>query len=243
MKRTLEKLRKKEPVTIVAIGDSISVLSSLTKGHLNWFGYLHIGLADRYGDGFIYSINSSFCGAAVEPELPRLERDVLRWKPDLVIISFGTNDSGGKSALLGKFKDNYCKMVGIIRQQCGSEIFIRVPVPSTWGFGYATNGKSMLPEGAEPGQAWAGGEKEVEIYASAVVELAKELDCAYCDHYQLWQKKKFEFDQPAYNPQGLCCRYFDTVHLNDQGHLAVYRDLAPLFGLRKYFFYEEVSEI
>jgi lysophospholipase L1-like esterase len=242
MQKTLTKLKQQKPVTIVAVGDSTSVLSSLTRGQHNWFNYLHIGLAETYGDGIIYSINSSFCGGTVKQELSRLDRDVLRWNPDLVIISFGTNDAEGGEKNLETFKHDYRQMVSRIREICGSEILIRVHVPQVWGFGYSWEGKDLLPPGAEPGKPWPGKNATLDLYAREMVSLSKELKCDCCDHYHRWKEKNFPFKQPAYNPQGLCCRFLDILHPNAQGHLAMYRELAPLFGISKYFFYEEVAE-
>jgi lysophospholipase L1-like esterase len=234
MENTLEKLRKQEPVTIVAIGDSTNVLCMHTKGRLPWLGYLHMALAETYGDGFIYTINSSFCGGTVRVELERLERDVLRFHPDLTIIGFGINDSGGGLEELENFRKNYREMVRRIRE-VGSEVLVRVHAPFVNQWGYS------LPEGAEPGKAWDGPDNHRALYARALVELAKELGCQCCDHYSKWKQKSFPFKQPQYNPQGLCCRYVDTVHPNMQGHLAFFRDLAPLFGVPKYFVWEEVE--
>jgi lysophospholipase L1-like esterase len=242
MKSTLAKLNKKEPVTIVAIGDSTSILGSHTKGRMNWFNYLHVGLAETYGDGFIYSINSSFCGATVEQELKRIDRDVCRWDPDLVIISLGIGDSNGGLSRLDKFKDEYREMVSIIREKTGSEILIRVHIPRVFGFGYNIDSRNLLPEDIVPGQAWPGNDKAVEVYAETLVSLSIELNCACCDHYSLWKSKKFHFGHPQFDPQGLCCRYFDTIHPNAQGHLAFYREIASLFKLKKYFYYEEVEK-
>jgi len=40
--KTLEKLRAKFPVTIVAVGDSNYVICRHTKGRFNWFHHLHL---------------------------------------------------------------------------------------------------------------------------------------------------------------------------------------------------------
>lgn len=62
--RTLQKLRNQEPVTIVNIGDSTSVVTHATHGRHNWFTYLNEALWETYGDGFITMINTAKCGTS-----------------------------------------------------------------------------------------------------------------------------------------------------------------------------------
>ena len=42
------------------------------------------------------------------------------------------------------------------------------------------------------------------------------------------------------HPQWLRMRMADTVHPNAQGHLAIFRELAPVFRVPRYFPWEEV---
>ena len=75
--------------------------------------------------------------------------------------------------------------------------------------------------------------------SEAIVDLGRESGSVICDHYAAWMKQEFPAVQPTHSYQGIVCRYTDTLHLNAQGHLAMFRELAPHFGIPKHFTYEE----
>lgn len=79
----------------------------------------------------------------------------------------------------------------------------------------------------------------IGAFIDAIVGLGRESGSVVCDHYAAWMKQEFPALQPTHSYQGLCCRYADTLHLNEQGHLAMFRELAPHFGIPKHFTYEE----
>jgi lysophospholipase L1-like esterase len=235
MRKTLEKLQIQSPVTIVSVGDSNNVIAGHTKGHFNWFHHLQLALCETYGDGFIYTINSAVCGNTVAKQLARMEQDILRFKPDLVIASFGINDQVMGISRLEEFKKSYREFVDRLRHESEAEILLRTPAPKVFGSGYG----EALPSGARPGVAWAGENEEIELYARAIVELGHELDCIVCDHFSAWVGHTSPPIKLTHSYQGLSCRYADTLHLNAQGHLAMFRELAPHFNVSQRFTYEE----
>src|SRR5689334_25221040 len=94
MKQLLEKLKHKEPVTIVALGDSNTELTWHTAGRLNWVGLLQYALFEKLGSNHAMVINAGRCGDTAVGALVRLDRDVIRFQPDLVIVAFGMSDAG-----------------------------------------------------------------------------------------------------------------------------------------------------
>ena len=104
MHKTLTKLSNSEHVTIVALGDSITAETFHTRGHMNWVSLLPEAIFERYGSGVCTLINSGRCGSTCEEALTRLDRDVLRFDPDLVIISFGKNDASRGESYLEEFR-------------------------------------------------------------------------------------------------------------------------------------------
>ena len=94
LQRTLAKLDRKEQVTIVALGDSNTELTWHTAGRLNWTGLLQEALFEKHGGNRVMLINAGRCGDTAVGALQRLDRDVLRFHPDLVIIAFSMNDAG-----------------------------------------------------------------------------------------------------------------------------------------------------
>ena len=126
--------------------------------------------------------------------------------------------------------------VGRIREACGSEILIRTPNPVV-----TVNGLPPPPEQPRLGRAWEPPERPLKAYAAALVELARELDCAVVDHYTLWTQRTFGVKHPVADPTGLWPRMGDAIHPGRLGHLAFFRELAPLFEVPRYFPWEEVD--
>ena len=68
-----------------------------------------------------------------------------------------------------------------------------------------------------------------------------ELDCAVVDHHTPWTTKTFEVKHPVADPTGLWPRMGDAIHPGYLGHLAFFRELAPLFEVPTYFPWEEIG--
>ena len=118
MTRLLAKLEKGEQVTIVAIGDSNTELTFHTHGHLNFCYLLQEALLEKYGGNKVIMIDSGSCGSGLANGLARLDRDVLRFKPDLVIIGYYDSDM-----------DSLRKIIEKVRAAGDTEILLRTPNP------------------------------------------------------------------------------------------------------------------
>ena len=213
MQRLLAKLNKGEQVTIVALGDSNTELTFHTRGRLNWCYLLQAALLEKYGPNRVIMIDAGCCGDSAAGGLARLDRDVLRFKPDLVIVCFWDGDMAVLRQIVGK-----------IRAAGQAEILLRTPNPIV-----APNMPSVVPAVAA-GQEWPGTGKEA--VARNIVALGQELDVPVVDHYHAWlEADRAHAGPPATNPNKLWLRMSDASHPNDLGHLAFYRDLAPWFGL------------
>lgn len=236
MNTTLTKLARGEHVTMVALGDSITETTFHTRGRMNWVQLLEEAIFEEYGNGVCTLINSGKCGSTYRDGLSRLDRDVLRYNPDLVIIAFGMNDATVGLDGLDDFKDDIKSTVELIKQQCGSEIMLRTPNPVVTVHGLPR------PEGAAgPGLEWKNPKHPLKEYSAAIVEMAAELDCVCVDHYSLWNEYELKFKHPVANPCNLWPRMGDAIHPGPIGHLAFFRELAPYFKVAKYFPWEEVE--
>lgn len=234
MKRTLSKLKRGEHVTIVALGDSITEITFHTKGRMNWVGLLSEALTAHYGPNVCTMINSGRCGGTYEQALERLDRDVLRFNPDLVMLSFGMNDSRG-AAYLERFKACVNEIIDRIQDECGSEILMRTPNPVV-----VCNGLPLPHEQPRAGGPWATEARQPRRYAQALVDIAARRSLACVDHYTLWSEATFSAPHPSTDPNGLWPRMSDGIHPGYAGHLAFFRELAPCFGVSGYFPWEIV---
>ncbi|MCM0647566.1 GDSL-type esterase/lipase family protein [Clostridium swellfunianum] len=101
--------------TIVAFGDSLTFGYGV-KEENKWTNILAKSLGCRV-------INSGVCGNTSSEGLVRIEEDVLKYKPDYVIINFGMNDhfiktDGSKEAKvsLEQFEENIEKIIFLTKQ-------------------------------------------------------------------------------------------------------------------------------
>ena len=95
---------------IAAFGDSLTAGSALVRGETNWTELL----AERFSAEVI---NAGIGGNTSGEGLMRLERDVLSFSPDIVIINFGMNDhvicdkEGHPRTPLSDFRENLRQML------------------------------------------------------------------------------------------------------------------------------------
>lgn len=126
--RTLARLRAKQPVSLVVLGDSISSGCNAS----GWAGDLphqpaypelfRRHLAERF-QGEVRLTNPSVSGRDTAWALT-LAPQVVEAKPDLVVLAFGMNDSAGRPA--AEYLANTKKMIELIRQQRPDAEFILV---------------------------------------------------------------------------------------------------------------------
>lgn len=236
MEKTLAKLRTKQPITIVVVGDSNTLVSMNTQGKLNWVGYLTEALWETYGDDLVTMINVSACGYNFRRLSEELEHRVLRWQPDLVITQMWLGDLKESAEGRDQSRDAFRAAVEGIRGGGSgeTEFLVCTPNPMVLGHGH------LLPEGALPGEVYESPEWNTALNAE-LVKLAEEAGCAVVDHFTAWQGKEYVFAHPGANPRGLWQRMLDPVHPNALGQLIFFRELAPVFGVSKYFPWEEIE--
>lgn len=96
--RTLEKLKKKEPLKVVFYGDSITMGANATAVvgeppyQWSWSTLIIEALRSRY-DGTIEWINAALGGTTAEWGQKNAEALLAPYEPDLVVIAFGMNGS------------------------------------------------------------------------------------------------------------------------------------------------------
>jgi lysophospholipase L1-like esterase len=234
MQHTLAKLKRAEQVTVVAFGDSITEETFHTRGQMNWVALLREAIFETYGHGVCQMINSGKCGSSYREGLTRIERDVLRFQPDLVILAFGMNDASRGLPALEEFEKEVRETVRIIREKCGSEILIRTPNPVV-----TLNGLPLPTEQPRPGQVWEAPFRPLRQYSEVLVRLTKELGCACVDHYTLWTLTPFSAKHRVADPGGLWLRMGDAIHPGALGHRIFFRELASLFEVPERFPWEE----
>lgn len=210
-------------VTIVAFGDSITAVNHWTYGGLNWTGLLWMGLYETFPKGFTI-VNSGVSGDSMSSGLLRIERDVLRFNPDIAIISYGMNDCLNTTP--EKFHDELVEAIRRVRGNGNCSIILRTPNPMINMF----TGKELndFPDRN-------GGTRKTCLasFSNAICEVAKEENTLLVDHYSMWRKSMEsgcvgDLIMLMGNPQ----------HPNHLGHRRLYHELAPVFNASRSFFHE-----
>jgi lysophospholipase L1-like esterase len=121
---TLQKLKSGEKVRLVALGDS------LTYGWMTQYGfldYLENLIKKKYPDSQVFILNKGVPGDTARDGLHRLERDVIRLSPDIVLIQFALNDAySGLSA--NDFQKNIESIIVKIKDSLDAEIALLTSV-------------------------------------------------------------------------------------------------------------------
>lgn len=212
-------------VTIVAFGDSITAVNHHTLGSLNWVGLLGMGLlgTDVFPQGFTV-INSGNGGDDMTHALARLDRDVLRFNPDIVIITFGMNDC--RMSTPEEFRGRLREAIRRIRAQGECSILLRTPNPMVQMLGGKELNDIPLGDGTVL-------KTDLAAYARSIREVAAEQKTLCVDHYTLWTRSML-----SSCAGDMVQLMSDPIHPNAVGHRRFYHELAPLFGAHRNFFYE-----
>lgn len=80
------------PIRVIAFGSSNTELHWHSLGHFNWFSWLSSAMREWIGR-HITTINQGIGGETSKDLLQRIDRDVILFNPNLVIITIGGNDT------------------------------------------------------------------------------------------------------------------------------------------------------
>ncbi len=95
LKNTYAKLKNGEDVTVAYIGGSITEgAGSTDKKTRGWRSLTTAWLKETYPSSDITEINATIGGTGSDLAVFRLDRDVLKYSPDLLFIEFAVNDTG-----------------------------------------------------------------------------------------------------------------------------------------------------
>ncbi len=117
---TIQKLKHGTPVTIAALGDSLTYGWMVNKGYIS---FLEDMICEKYPGCRLTILNRGIPGDTAQGGLSRLQNDVIKYKPDLVFIQFALND-----AFSGYTPEQYKNYISVIIDQItegtDAEIFL-----------------------------------------------------------------------------------------------------------------------
>ncbi|MBE6708643.1 MAG: hypothetical protein E7578_05310 [Ruminococcaceae bacterium] len=122
---TFEKLKNDEALTIVVIGDSVAggAMSSKYAGIYPYApAYPEMtlnGLREKYSNDDIVLINSAVGGSMSTFDQAKVDKSIISYSPDLVIVNFGMNDSSaGRVGISNEeFRNNIVNHINYVQSK------------------------------------------------------------------------------------------------------------------------------
>ena len=199
----MEKLAKKAkanreepPVTLAFFGDSVTqgcfeLYKSGEDGHKTVHdknSVYHAKIAQIFSVLYptvpINIINGGISGSGAKGSLGRLERDVLKFQPDLTVVCFGLNDSGRGVDGLQDYQDSLRTIFERLKE-AGSEVIFMTPNMMATGISaHVTD-----PYFTTIAEDVCGRQNEgiMDLYVQAAKEVCEEKGVRVCDCYGKWK--------------------------------------------------------
>ncbi len=194
----------RDRIRVVCFGDSVTGVYYHTGSRRAYTDMLAIALRRASPSSRIETINAGISGHTTVDALARIERDVLRHRPDVVTVMFGLNDM--TRVPLADYRSNLKTIVAKCRA-IGSEVILATP-------------NNVIDTERRPSS-------RLEEYCAAVREVARELDVALCDIYREFAALRAE------DPSRWRLMMSDPIHPNMAGHRKIAEALAEtLTGAR-----------
>ena len=180
----LAGLEERGPVTIVALGDSVthgSVAAGETNYETVYWNRLRQKLNAVRAAIPVNVINAGINGTTASRSVNRLDRQVLCHHPDLVIVCFGLNDING--AL-----EDYLSALRTIFERCvASEADVIFMTPNMLNTHVVEGTEERFAAYAVKTAEMQNGGK-MDLYMNSATALAREMGIPVCDCYAKWKE-------------------------------------------------------
>ena len=204
-----EKLKEKDKMTWLFMGDSITHAALWTKGYDGIAQTFEKYLKDEMGRASDTVINTAVSGATTTSTLNNIEQRLEKYTPDVVSIMLGTNDAATGGLTADIYKKNLETIIEKIRNKNKDAVIIlRTPTPM-----------------------WNTDSREANIpqYIAKMKQVADEQNLIYIDQYTELQK--------AFNDYGWLKKdtvlFGNNLHPGANGHLLMTRHFLKGCGLWK----------
>ncbi|MDD6308983.1 MAG: SGNH/GDSL hydrolase family protein [Clostridia bacterium] len=130
-------------------------------------------------------INAGRSGGRAETEAKRLERDVLSFQPDLVIVCFGLNDATRGKEEIARYVNALTEIFEKV-QASGAELIFMTPNLRCTEIDYTITDEKVV----ETAERIAKSEKngDLAFYLDAARAICKEKNIPVCDCNRIWEK-------------------------------------------------------
>lgn len=197
IKEKQSDLYARKPITLAFLGDSV------TQGCFDCYEPVPGGMETDFFPGQAYCekvkkilnklypsvpiavINAGISGGNARTGLNRLERDVLSYAPDLVVVCFGLNDSGDGEKGVSGYRSALDRIFSEINRFGAECIYM---TPNTMNYNVSPKLKVEAFKGFAEDFASRMKSGLLDKYIEAGISAAKENKVTVCDCYSLWKK-------------------------------------------------------
>ena len=201
--KIIEKIQEKQkdlyarkPITFAFLGDSVTQgcfdcyetsPSTIETEFVAEWGYSEVFkkmLHKLYPSVPLAVINAGISGGGTSGGLKRLERDVLSYSPDLVVVCFGLNDCGNGKGGVKDYSANLNAIFAKIKES-GAECVFMTPNTMNENISPKLTSKHMRNLAKDFAERMKKG--VLDDYVAAAKRVAAENQVPVCDCYALWK--------------------------------------------------------
>lgn len=192
-----QKMYHNKPVTIAFFGDSVTqgcfecyvssanTVESVYDYKSAYSTRLREILTILYPNVQVNIINSGISGDNVKNARTRIERDVLPYSPDLVVVSFGLNDSSAQLEGLEDYAENLKYILNKVAENGAEVIFLTQNAMNT---AVSCHLKEEKIANIAKETMVRQNNGVLKAYMDKAREIALECGATVCDTYPIWEK-------------------------------------------------------
>ncbi|MEV1169893.1 GDSL-type esterase/lipase family protein [Nonomuraea sp. NPDC049784] len=196
-----EMLSRETPITWLFTGDSVTAGVRHLHGHRDYTQLFAERIRWELRRDRDVIVNTAVGGSTIDDVAGDLEHRVLRFRPDVVVVGVGFNDTRNEAAGVEPFRARYQEVV----DRCGEPVFV-----------------AQTPNGSMP-TASAHVLPHLPAYTTVIREIAAERGLTLVDHAAVWREAAERGIMEAWISQG--------CHPNLYGHRAMAHTLLRSLDL------------
>jgi acyl-CoA thioesterase I len=213
-------LKSTSPVTWLFAGDSITQGAVHTRG---WRDYTQL-FKERLGElsrNEDVVINTAVGGWTLDAFVDRFDERVSRFRPDALLLMFGTNDSGAGGGI-ERFVANYEKVLAVARER-GLRTIVQTALPLFPADADRYAAAAYVDPAVRPGkvQRLKARQANISDFATAATRVAELAGVPAIDHWAAWQRVAPTLGQLTDG----------ALHPNEYGHRLIARTIYDAMGI------------
>ena len=194
--KTADK-RSIRPITIAFLGDSVTqgcfecymtsenILETVYDKNSAYHNYIAKILSVLYPSVPVNIINAGISGDSAPQGLSRLDRDVLSYNPDMVVVCFGLNDSSKGLDSINLYTDALDSIFKILTDE-GIEVIFMTPNMMNTSISPHLKEEHLINVANRIGKIQTDG--VLDKYIEKAKKVCEKHDVTVCDCYKKWKK-------------------------------------------------------